>query len=118
MSVKFTFGGVKRDLRIELKAASRFEDATGLGFLELTNAISDKRAKLSQVVEVLRVAFDENGTKFTHEEIFDQIRHDKNGIVNAYVVAGVLLMELCMRPEESKTGKKQPAASGSRNASH
>lgn len=119
MSVKFTFGGIKRELRIELGLAPKFEDATGIGFLALTQAITDKSAKLSTVVEVLRIAFEANGTRFSTAEIFEQIEHDKNGIVNAYSVAGVLLLELCLRPEGAEKGKKpKPAASGRQNASH
>jgi hypothetical protein len=105
MSVKFTFGGVKRELRVELAMAPRFEDATGLGYLELTQALVERKAKLTQVVEVLRVAFEGNGTRLTSDDIFNQISHDETGILNAYVVAALLVMELCKRPEMSTKGK-------------
>lgn len=116
MSVKFTFGGVKRDLRIELELAPKIEDATGLGFLALAEALTKKSATLSQVAEVLRISFEANGTRYTHKEIIELIQHE--GVVNAFAVAGILVMELCLRPPGAKPGKKQPAAAGSKNASH
>ena len=103
MSVKFTLGGIKRELRIELALATKFEDATGLGYLQLVRQVVERTAKLSDVVEVLRIAFEANGTKFSSAELLELIRHD--GIVNAYVVAGLLVMELCLRPGEAPTGK-------------
>lgn len=119
MSVKFTFGGVKRDLRIELRSALKFEDATGLGFLALTREIIDKTAPLRVVAEVLRVAFEENGTKLSFDEIMGLIEADEQGIFSAYTFAGNILTELCLRPEGALKGKKlQPPKGGGRNASH
>lgn len=119
MSVKFTLGGIKRELRIELALAPKFEDATGLGFLALTQAVSDKTARITDVVEVLRVAFQANGVHFSSAEIMQQIQHDDRGIINAYAVAGLVLLELAMRPAGSAVEKKsQPAKRGRPNASH
>jgi hypothetical protein len=117
MSVKFTFGGIKRELRIELGVAPRLEEATGLGFLALVKALTEKTATLSQVVEVIRIAFDANGAKYSSDEILAQIQEDANGVINAYAVAGILVMELCLRPPGAKPGKKG-AAAPAKNASH
>lgn len=117
MSVKFTFGGVKRELRIELAVAPKLEDATGLGYLELTQALVERKAKITQVVEVLRVCFEANGTRYTHDEVLAQIQHDEAGIINAYAVAAILAMELCKRPETSTKGKSPKKANGSQAAS-
>jgi len=119
MAVKFTFGGVKREVRVELALAPKFEDATGLGFLALTKAVVDKTARLAAVVDVIRIALDANGTKLSHDEVFEQMQHDAAGVVNAFGAATAILMELCLRPEGADKGKKSlPATRGNRSASH
>lgn len=109
MSLKFTFGGVKRELRIELALAPKFEEVTGRGYLELTQALVERKAKIIEVAEVLRVAFEANGSRYTSEEILELMRHDDNGIVNAYVFAALIVMELCKRPDTSTKGKAPKA---------
>lgn len=115
MSVKFTFGGIKRDLRIELALAPKLEDATGLGYLELTQKLVERTARLAHVVVVLRMAFEANGTHFTEDEIYEQIK--LSGVIDAYTVAGLLVMELCKRPETPTKGKAPKATNGRQPAS-
>lgn len=117
MTTKFTLGGIKRELRVELELAPKFEDATGLGFLQLTQAVSDKTARLTDVVEVLRLAFVANGTQLSSADILEAIKVDEHGVINAYAVAGLILMQLAMRPGGAPEKKSQPAKRGRPTAS-
>jgi len=121
MSAKFTLGGLKHDLRIELKDAEKFEDATGLGFMELLTTFVDKKtATTSQVRAVLRAAFAANGKLYSDDEIMGMIERDEAGLPLAYASAGIILMQLVLRPKGNDAGKKsQPAkARGAQVNSH
>jgi hypothetical protein len=113
MSAKFTLGGVKHDLRIELKDAPKFEDATGLGFMEMLTAFVDKKsATTTQVIAVLGTAFSVNGKHYSDDEIMAMIERDEAGFPLAYAAAGIVLMQLVLRPKGDDTGKKYQPAKG------
>lgn len=117
MSVSFTFGGIKRDLRIELRAAPKLEAATGLGYIALYEALYTRSATLKQVCEVLRIAFLENGTKFSSDEVLDMVGED--GIVQAYVASALIICELMKAPEKrGPLVKKQAGKNGRQHISH
>jgi hypothetical protein len=119
VSVELTFGGLKRTFRIELGAAPKFEAATGMGALSLYKALHERTVTTTQLAEVLRVAFQVNGASFTTEEIFKMIGVE--GLIKAYVVAELIIMQLFDTPDEVKAdtaGKKSKATASRPTASH
>lgn len=117
--VDIKFGGIKREFRIELGHAPKFEAATGLGAFALYKAIHERSVTTSQLAETLRVACAVNSMKFTIDEIFQMIKVD--GLIEAYAVAEVLIMQLFLVPDEVRetTGEKKSKPAGGRSiASH
>lgn len=117
-SVSIKFGGIKRDFRIEIGDAPKFESATGLGAFELYRQLHNKSATTTTLVETLRVALAGNGASYTTDEIFKMIRI--GGLIEAYAVAEALVMQLFLLPEETKAGaeKKSKPAGGRQTVSH
>ncbi|KWT72370.1 hypothetical protein APY04_0164 [Hyphomicrobium sulfonivorans] len=117
--LEITFGGVKRDLRIELKEAPKLEAATGLGALKLYEALHKREVTTTQLAEVLRVALATNGVRYSTDEVFELIAVE--GLANAYAVAEMVVVQLFLLPDEAKAaaeGKKSKAAARRPNASH
>jgi len=118
-SVDITFGGIKRSLRIELGHAPNFEAATGLGAFTLYKEIHNRSVTTTVLAETLRTAFAVNGAKYSQAEIFDMIKTD--GLIEAYVTAELLIMQLFLTPEgtkEATSGKKSKPAGTRSNVSH
>lgn len=117
-SVEITFGGIKRELRIELAAAPKFEAATGLGAFTLYKQIHERSVTTVNLAETIRVAFALNGVKYTTDEVFKLIQID--GLIEAYAVAEILIMQLFLLPEEAKaaTAKKSQPAGKRQSVSH
>jgi len=118
-SVEIKFGGIDREFRIELAAAPKFEAATGLGVFALYKAIHDRSVTTINLAETLRVAFAVNGANYTTEDIFKMIAVD--GLIEAYAVAEVIIMQLFLTPEgtkEANAGKKSRPAGGRSSVSH
>lgn len=108
-TVKFKFGGVQQTVRVELRLAPLFEDATGLGYITLWGSLVNRTATLTQVLAVLRVALKENGKHYDDKDMLALMGHE--GLVEAYISAAAIVTELMKRPETSP-GKGKPARSG------
>jgi hypothetical protein len=117
--VSVTLGGIPRTLRIELGHAPNFEAATGLGVFTLYKVIHERSVTTTQLVETLRTAFAVNDVKYSPADIFEMIKAD--GLIEAYVTAELLIMQLFLTPEgtkEAAPGKKSKPAGARSNASH
>lgn len=114
--IKVKLGGSQRSLRVELKQAPQFEEATGLGYIALYKALDAKTATTAQVAAVIRVALAANGAHYSPDEIFEMINED--GLINAYVVATLVVIQLLLKPNTGARGKERPAPSGNQRPSH
>jgi hypothetical protein len=106
--VEFPFAGVDRKLRIEFALAPQFEAATGVPFFKLYQKVYERDATIHQVADILAIAFRANGTQYSRSEIVQFM--GEGALLEAYIAAAFILIELTKRPDGSApVGNQKPA---------
>lgn len=104
-TVKVTFGGVPRELRIPIGVAVAIEEKTGLGTIALARDLYEQRGKFSHAVAVIAAALEENGINLTQAELMEAAGRD--GLVETNTTACRVMNALFAKPESAEgNGRK------------
>lgn len=98
--VKFKLGGLERRVTVKLGLALQIEEATGVGIMALVAGLARNEARLSHVIEVLRIAMASGGQSYTADELLEMIEAD--GILAASLAAAAVLNGLFHRPAKGR----------------
>jgi hypothetical protein len=98
--VKFKLGGLERRTTVKLGLALQIEEATGVGIMALVSALARNEARLSHVVEVLRLALAASGQQYSSDDVLEMIEQD--GILSASLAAAAVLNGLFYKPPKGR----------------
>lgn len=101
--VEITFNGTARRVKTPLALVFEIEAGANAGLIELVGLVATKRARLEQIVAILRAALNSSGSKYDAAGIVKAIEHD--GLFTAYGSASKILQAFFEVPENAKSKK-------------
>lgn len=105
-TVEAIIGGVKRNLRVELKIAAPIEQETGRGIMAVGFDFASGNGRVSDAEIILRNAMLTNGSPYTSAQVYDMMERD--GVGTSIGVALQIINALIEKPKDAPGKKSKP----------